>query len=274
MPRLPLLLRRIKYEESAEAYLRSLPLEHFMEATPQATQRKITLESLDLVHARRPEVQIFNELLIQYPLDDEDNGIGKVVPDNMVVIWKEPIEAEGSYDLPFQPAVPFWTLEYVSKNTKRKDYEASFHKYEQELKIPYYLMFVPEAQEMNLFHLRKERYVSVRANREGRFAIRKLDLEIGLLDGWVRYWYQGELLPLPADLMHDLEQARQQLAKAKRRASRAVRRAEQADRRAEQADRRANEAERRAEEERQQRLAMEEELARLRALEQRQNRDE
>ena len=58
----PRSLLRIEYEEAAEAYLRSLPLEHFMEATAQATQRKITLESLDLVQARRPEVRVFNEL--------------------------------------------------------------------------------------------------------------------------------------------------------------------------------------------------------------------
>ena len=63
----------------------SLPPEHFMEATPQATQRKITLESLDLVHARRPDVQVFNELLVQYPLPRRKKP-GQVVPDNMVVI--------------------------------------------------------------------------------------------------------------------------------------------------------------------------------------------
>ena len=38
-----------------------------MEATPQATRRKITLESFDLLHAHRPDVQLFNELLVQYP---------------------------------------------------------------------------------------------------------------------------------------------------------------------------------------------------------------
>ena len=45
----PRSLLRLDYADAAEAYLRSLPPEHFMEATPQATQRKITLESLDLV---------------------------------------------------------------------------------------------------------------------------------------------------------------------------------------------------------------------------------
>ena len=63
----PRALIAVAYEEAAQAYLRSLPPEHFMEATAQATQRKITLESLDLLHARRPDVQVFNELLVQYP---------------------------------------------------------------------------------------------------------------------------------------------------------------------------------------------------------------
>lgn len=55
------------YEVGEQEYLRNLPLEHFMEAFAQGTQRKITLESFDLVHAAHPEVQCFNELLVQYP---------------------------------------------------------------------------------------------------------------------------------------------------------------------------------------------------------------
>jgi hypothetical protein len=42
---LPRPLIALRYAEAAEAYLRSLPLEHFMEATGQSTQRKITLEA-------------------------------------------------------------------------------------------------------------------------------------------------------------------------------------------------------------------------------------
>lgn len=87
------------YAKAANDYLRSLPLEHFIELTPQATQRKITWDSLDLVHARRPDVQIFNELLVQFPRRGRRRP-AKVVPDNMVVICKDPIEAVGSYDAP------------------------------------------------------------------------------------------------------------------------------------------------------------------------------
>src|SRR6185437_13710939 len=136
-------LLRIEYEEAAEAYLRSLPPEHFMEATAQGKQREITLASLALVKARRPDVQIFNELLVQYPRRGQ-RKLGQVVPDNMVVVCDEPIRASGSYDLPLQPVGPFWMLEYVSKHNKRKDYEDNFQKYERELKVPYYLLFYPD----------------------------------------------------------------------------------------------------------------------------------
>ena len=66
-PDLPRVLQELAYEQEAQAYLKRLPPEHFMEATPQATQRKITLESFDLLHAHCPDVQLFNELLVQYP---------------------------------------------------------------------------------------------------------------------------------------------------------------------------------------------------------------
>jgi Uma2 family endonuclease len=248
---LPRALQAIAYEEAAQAYLRSLPLEHFMEATAQATQRKITLESLDLLRARRPEVQVFNELLVQYPKPRRRKP-GQVVPDNMVVLSAQQIRADTSFNVPLEPAPPFWTLEYVSKHNKRKDYEDSFRKYERDLKVPYYLVFYPDAQELTLYRHTGRKYVSVKADAQGRYAIPELDLALGLLDGWVRYWYQDKLLPLPADLQRDLEQAERRAAVQKRRADVQQRRADEQQRRAEELQHKldeALEARRRAEQE-------------------------
>jgi Uma2 family endonuclease len=207
--KLPVGLLRYAYAKAADDYLRSLPLEHFMESTPQATQREITLESFALVKARRPDVHVFNELLVQFPIRGRRRP-AQVVPDNMVVICKEPINAVDSYDVPFQPVRPFWVFEYVSPSNKRKDYEDSFEKYER-LKVPYYLVFYPDTQDLTLFHHQGEKYVTKKPNRHDRRAIPELDMEVALLDGWVRYWYQGELLPLPADLQRNLDEARRQL---------------------------------------------------------------
>lgn len=211
----PRIFTEIRYEEAAQEYLRSLPLEHFMEATLQATQRKITVESLDLVCAQRSDVHVFNELLVQYEVTGQKKP-GQVVPDNMVVLHQGPIEAGGSYNIPLQPVGPFWVLEYVSKSNRRKDYDDNFRKYEEALGVPYYMLLVPEEQELTLFRLSRKKYRSVVPNRQGRCAIPQLELEIALLGGWVRFWFQGQLLPLPADLLHERDEAREQRDEARR----------------------------------------------------------
>jgi Uma2 family endonuclease len=234
---------RVRYYQAAQEYLRSLPLEHFMEATPHATQREITLESLDLVAARRSDFHLFNELLVQYPVKGQKKP-GQVVPDNMVVLYDGELKPEGSYDVPLEPAAPFWVLEYVSKSSQRKDYDDSREHYEKRLKVPYYLLFYPEAQELSLFRHNGRRFVSVKPNEHGRLAIPKLELEVALQHEWVRFWYRGELLPLPADLLRERDESRRQL---------------------DEANRRVGEVERRAEQEQQACRAAEAEIARLRA---------
>jgi hypothetical protein len=253
----PRSLLRIEYEEAAEAYLRSLPPEHFMEAVAQSTQRKITVASFEVIHVSRPDVQLFSELLLQYP-HGKPVRICQVVPDNMAVVHEEAIQAKGSYDLPLQPVLPLLVMEYVSKNTKRKDYDENFNKYERELKIPYYLLFYPDNQELTLFRRNRSKYVSVKPKENGRYAIPELELEVALLEGWVRYWFRGQLVPLPGDLVLELKEARRQLGEA-------LRRADDEKRRADDEKRRADDLAGNAERDRQARALLEQELAQLRA---------
>jgi Uma2 family endonuclease len=205
-----------EYEQAAQAYLRSLPPEHFMEATPQSNQRKITLESLDLVHARRPAVQVFNELLVQYPRP-HPHPLGQVVPDNMIVVHAEPIQAKNSYDVALQRAKPLVVLDYLSKTSKRKDYEDNLVKYERELKVPYYLRFSADTRDVALFRHNRRKFITVKPNLDGRLEIPELDVEVALVDSWMRYWYQGELLLLPAELLCLRDEMRQRLAQTQSR---------------------------------------------------------
>jgi Uma2 family endonuclease len=107
---------------------------------------------------------VFNELLVQYPLPRRKRP-GQVVPDDMVVICAKPIEAEGSYDVPLQPVGPHLVLEYVSRSNRRKDYDDNMRKYEHELKVPYYLLFAPDVQELTLYRHTGARYVIGTARR-------------------------------------------------------------------------------------------------------------
>ncbi|MBA4189148.1 MAG: hypothetical protein C0467_14215 [Planctomycetaceae bacterium] len=240
---------RAFYEAEAQAYLESLPLSHFMESTAQSSQRKITVESFDLIHVARPDVQCFSELLIQYPQSNRRKP-AKVVPDNFVVVYPEPIIASGTFAITEQPVGPLLVLEYVSKHSNRKDYHENFDKYQADLKVPYYLIFYPDNEELTLFQLADGRYSAVRPNAAGRFAIPDLEMEVALLGGWVRFWFRGALLPLPGDLLIERDAAREQRDEAR----------EQRD-----AERQARlAAEKNAEAERHSRIAAESELARLR----------
>lgn len=231
-----------EYEKAAAEYCRSLPLEHFMEATLQADQREITLESLALLRARRPEVRVYNELLVQYL---HEGQLRQVVPDNMVVLADEPPKSQTSYNLELEPAAPLWMLEYVSPRSQRKDYGESFRKYEHELRVPYCLLYSPDRRDLRFYRLVDDRYEQVPANKYGRLELPELELEIGILDEWVRYWHRGELLDLPAELQFKLEQERE---------------------RTEQERKHAEKERQRAEQEKQQRLAAEAEVIRLQEL--------
>src|SRR5262249_11845501 len=83
-----------------------------------------------------------------------------------------------------------------------------------ELKVPYYLLFVPREQELTLYHHTETRHVSVKPSAQARYAIPELEMELGLLDGWVRVWFRGQLLALPAELQRDLEKERKRAESA------------------------------------------------------------
>jgi hypothetical protein len=67
-----------------------------------------------------------------------------------------------------------------------------------------------------------------------------LEVEIGLLDGWARFWYKGELMDLPADLRADWDRSRQEKAEEKRRGEEEKRRADKEKARADEEKRRAD----------------------------------
>ena len=189
------------YERDAIAYLDSLPLEHFMESERHSMQRQITLAALDVVAKERADVHLYNEMLIQYPLD-EPPYFGRVCPDNMVVIYDGPLEADMSYVVEHLPVPPVLVIEYASKKSADKDYEVNYLKYERELVVLYYLLYDLNDEDFTLFklHPRTMEYVPVKADRRGRCAIPELELELVLHDSWLRYLFRGEFMEMTGDL--------------------------------------------------------------------------
>ena len=190
------------YEEEARKYQATLTLEHYMEASDHAKQREITLETFAVIRETRPDIHCFNELLVQYPRRRGESP-GKVVPDNFVVIHPTPLGSLTNFATPLQPVGLFLVFEYVSKLYVRKDYDRNFDRYERELRVPYYLLAYHDNQELSLFRRGKTKYLTVKPNDAGRLAIPELELEADILDGWVRFWFRGELVPLPGDLLRE-----------------------------------------------------------------------
>ncbi len=244
-------MTREDYERAAQEYLASLPLEHFMEAEPQSMQRSITTASFRLLEAQRPGLHLFNELLVQYPVNGD---LGQVVPDNMVVLGGSGHERRGSYNVVFEEAPIFWALEYVSPSSERKDYEESYRKYEQELLVPYYLVFHPEKQDLRLYRHTGTGYELVQTDADGRLSIRELEMQVAIQGGWVRYWFRDRLIPLPEELQEQADKQAQLIVALKatvdverKRANDLKRERDEAERHIEQERQNRETAERRAE---------------------------
>jgi Uma2 family endonuclease len=244
-----------EYERAADEYESTLTDEDVMEGEAQATQREITLASLALLRDRRAEVRVYNELLVQY---FHKGKLKQVVPDNMIVLSDRPLVTRKSYTIEYDPP-PLVMLEWVSDDSKNKDYKVSFQKYERELAVPFALFFHPDHQDLRVYRHVGDSYELIAPNAAGRQDIPALELEVALLGGWVRYWFRGKLLELPGALQRSVDEVTARAEQAERRAEESEQQARQARERAELAEQQARQARERAE------LA-EQEIVRLRAL--------
>ncbi len=172
----------------------------------RARQRDVTRWSLEIVRGVRPDVQAFTNLLVQFPREGVKEP-AQTAPDTVVFHHERVIVVGNRYDVPLQHATPFLVADYTETSTSRD--EAG------ELNAPYYL-HSPTAAELSVFRLGDGEYTAVRPNAAGRHAMPELELEVGLLGEWVRYWFRGELVPLPGDVLAELAKLREELAKAKK----------------------------------------------------------
>jgi hypothetical protein len=183
------------------------------------------------------------------PAPGEPPGGGAVAPDWFYVPGVAP-GPEGrifrSYVMWQEKKPPLVLLEYVSSESggerDRTPLVGKFWIYEQKVQAPYYGIFEPEKELLEMHRLVKGRYRRQRPNSRGHYPIPELGVELGIWKGrflnkkmaWLR-WYdsQGRLLPYGRDEARQERLLKEQERQAKERAEREAEQQRQAKERAE-----------------------------------------
>lgn len=194
------------YDEAERAYYRSLDPEDTIDPVCQATTRAIVLSNFGLIRSSRPDIQCFNELLIRYPRPD--GSTGRAVPNNFVVMHPEPVAVYDSFDTAGQPAKPLLVIDYITELRNPEAYKHNPDRYGRELRVPYYLVAYPEEKRFTLYRLTDGGYADVPPNESGRFPVPELEVEVGMHDGWMRFWFGCELVKTPAEMYQELQALR------------------------------------------------------------------
>lgn len=165
-------------------------------------------------------------------------------PRNSWVVWEE----EGRY--------PDLIIELLSDSTARVDRTDKKSLYQNIFRTPEYFWFSPITGEFAGFRLIEGRYEAIPADERGWRWSKKLELYLGVEDGWLRYFAPdgSRVLGPEETALWEREQAeheRQRAEEAQQRAEQERQRAEQERQRAERAQQSAEQARQEAAQERQ-----------------------
>ena len=196
------------YERDALEYLAGLPLEHFMDSTGQSVQRAVTAASFRIISSRMTKTHYFDELLVQYFAEKK---LRRVVPDGMVVVGDIEPKMRLSYSLKLEGVKPLMSMEYVSDSSEGKDYGESYDKYELELQLLYCVIYDPRNFDLQIYRHDGRQYVQMKPDSNDRYHVPELDVEIGVIEGWMRFWHRGKLVDLPEELDQQLQQQEQRI---------------------------------------------------------------
>lgn len=112
---------------------------------------------------------------------------------------------------------PSFVLEVTSDSTRHEDLGAKMTRYRDDLRVPEYFLFDLEGdwipEHLRGYRLDGEVYERVSALPGGRLLSQELGLELGLLDGHLRFFLPGDAAPLPT-AAEQLGQERQRAASA------------------------------------------------------------
>jgi Uma2 family endonuclease len=205
-----------------------VPMKNFQEA-PQSRLLTDTLEPVLHLHHPDGRYAIGRDCGIYYHLTDPPLR-GCTAPD-WFYMGGVPAMLGGQYRRSYvlwqEVVAPLLVIEYVpgdgSEERDRTPGQGKFWVYEQGIRVPFYAIFEPLRERVEVHHLVDGYYQLLPANERGHFPIAPLGVELGIWHGqfetattsWLRWWdARGNLLPTSAERAEQERQAREQARQA------------------------------------------------------------
>ncbi len=125
------------------------------------------------------------------------------------VLWKEfvapliAIEFVSGNGLEERDTSPPPEKDVADEKTGKKKSVGKFWVYEQAIRIPFYAIFEPWKNSIEVYHLIDGRYEKIQPNDRGHFAITPMGVELGIKEdagiSWLRWWDESGNLLLTGD---------------------------------------------------------------------------
>lgn len=147
-----------------------------------------TIPALRIFFQNRPDIYISGNNGVYW---EEGNKRAVLCPDIYVVVGAGNHQRD-TYKVWEEVRPPHFVVEVSSHTTKEVDLEKKYHIYEQVLKVEEYFLFDPQQKYLDSaligFRLEGGKYRGLLMNAEKRFVSEQLGLELGVLNGVLRFF--------------------------------------------------------------------------------------
>ena len=175
--------------------------------------RDLIIFMIDWLQQAFPKAYVSGNICLYY---EEGNPKKMISPDTLLCRSQAP-QRKRVYKAWEDNAQLDLVFEFSSWSTKREDHNKKKQIYQDILKVPYYVIYDPQAIYLNVFELQEEGYRQLEAETTGRCRLEKLGLQIGVGPNATLALYQGENRLLTASERVEQEAERADQAESKNR---------------------------------------------------------
>jgi Uma2 family endonuclease len=213
--------------EGQDAALHDAVVYPVRDDTPMGETDRHRDELIDSVSALKhhfrgqPDVYVSGNNFVYYVQGDPS---AVVSPDTYVVRGVSPEQRDTFKVWEEGGKRPCFALEITSRKSRQTDLGRKKSCYQDDLGVQEYFLYDPRGEwlpeQLRGYALEGDEYRRIEPGPNGRLPSRQLGLELGLLDGHLRYWLPGaeRPLPVPAELAQRADEERQRADEERQRA--------------------------------------------------------